>query len=231
MCAVLTSSLLAFAAFSALLADDPAWKNKPAAQWDEQDAKRVLSDSPWVKNVRLEQVRNLSKAERRESGNWTAGIGPTVGLAGTGLLGRDRQAVALARAHAQPDLGAVMIRWESAAPVRAAELKVGEANAPSWQGDYYAIAVYDVPPPFRFNLANELKGDAFLMRDKKKDLKPSRVVVLRRANGLVTVVYLFSRSVELTRNDHIRFTAQIGRLFVSQFFFPEEMQLQGQPEL
>ncbi|HXP83631.1 MAG TPA: hypothetical protein VN841_02870 [Bryobacteraceae bacterium] len=70
----------------------------------------------------------------------------------------------------QPDLGNVVVRWESALPVRAAERKVGEAGAPVWQGDYYTIAVYDVAPPYHWNLANELKGLAFLKRDKKKDL-------------------------------------------------------------
>jgi hypothetical protein len=130
------------------------------------------------------------------------------------------------------DLGNVVIRWESALPIRAAEQKAGEVGAPAWEGSYYAIAVYDVQPPYRWNLANELKGLAFLKRDKKKDVKPARVQVIPRDNGLVTVVYLFPRTAEITKRDsNIRFTAQIGRLFISQFFFPEDMQFQGQPEL
>ncbi len=80
-------SLLAVAAVALLTADDSSWKNKPIAQWDDQDAKQVLTDSPWVKSVTLQKVRDLSKFERRDGGNWEAGIGPTVGLAGTGLFG------------------------------------------------------------------------------------------------------------------------------------------------
>jgi hypothetical protein len=231
---ILRSTLLVFAAFTLLLAvpDDPAWSSKTIPQWDERDAKQVLIDSPWVKKVKLEQVRNLSKFERRDGGNWEAGIGPAVGLAGTGLFGPTLQELALERAHARPDLGTVWIRWKSALPVRAAEAKAGVVGSPLWDGDYYAIAVEDVPTPFRWNLASELKGTAFLKRDKKKDLKPTRVVILRHLHGLATVVYLFSRSAEITKNDqNVRFTAQIDRLFVSQFFFPEEMQFQGQPEL
>jgi hypothetical protein len=234
MCPTLRSSLLVFSAFTLLIAvpDDPSWRNKAIPQWTEHDAKQVLVDSPWVKNVKLEQVRNLSKFERRDGGNWEAGIGPSVGLAGTGLFGPTLQEIALERAHARPDLGSVWIHWESALPVRAAETKAGVVGAPMWDGDYYAIAVDDVPTPFRWNLPSELKRTAFLKRDKKKDLKPVRVVVLRRLHGLATVVYLFSRSAEITKKDHnVRFTAQIDRLFVSQFFFPEEMEFQGQPEL
>jgi hypothetical protein len=47
-----------------------------------------------------------------------------------------------------------------------------------WQGDYYAVAVYDILPPFRWNLAGVLKGLASLKRDKKKDVMPSRVQIV-----------------------------------------------------
>jgi hypothetical protein len=210
----------------------PSWKNTPVPQWTEQDATELLSDSPWVKKVQLDQVRNLSKFERRDGGDWEAGIGPSVGLSGTGLFGSLREAVALARAHARRDLGSVMVRWESASPVRLAESKIRQADVPAWQGDYYAIAVYDIPRPFGWNLANQLKGVAFLKRDKKKDLRPSRVEVFPKEDGLMTVVYLFPRSIEITKKDRsVGFVAQIGRLFVYQNFFPEDMQVQGELQL
>lgn len=229
---IFRSSLLAVAAFTLLLADDPSWKSKPVPQWNEEDAKQVLADSPWVGNVKLEEVRYLSKAERRDSGDWQDGRGPTVGLAGTGILGPTRAAAAIERAHQHPDYGTAVIRWESASPIRAAELKAGETEIPAWQGDYYAIAVYDVPLASRWNLANELKGVASLQRDKKKNVKPSRVVILPQDTGIATVVYLFPRSAEISKKDpSVRFVAQLRRLVVSQVFFPAEMQLQGQPEL
>jgi hypothetical protein len=222
-----------------LTGDDPSWKDKPIPQWDDQDAKQVLADSPWAKSVKLERLRYLSEFERRDSGNWEAGIPPGIGLSGAGLIGLlavfDSNDEALAKALAQrfePDPGKVTIRWESALPIHAAELKAGEPGLPTWQGNYYAIAVYDVAPPFRWNLANELKDIAFLKRDKKKDVKPSRVEIQRHDNGLVTVVYLFPRSAEITKKDaNVRFVAQIGRMYMSQFFFPEEMEFQGKPEL
>jgi hypothetical protein len=226
------SSLLAFAAVTLLFADDAPWKDKPVSQWSEQEAKQVLSDSPWVGNVRLAEVRYMSKAERRDSGDWEANIGPAVGLAGTGILGRTRQALAIERAPQHPDFGTVMVRWESASPVRTAERKAGETGVPVWQGDYYAVAVYNVPLAPRWNLANELKGVAYLQRDKKKDVKPARVQILRQDEEVATVVYLFPRSAEISKKDqHVRFVAQLRRLYVSQFFFPQEMEVQGQPEL
>jgi hypothetical protein len=213
-----------------LTGDDPSWKEKSIPQWDDQDAKQILTESPWVKTIQPERVRDLSAFERRDGGNWDAGVKPGVGL--MGLFSPDIEAMLmeLSRAHSTP--AKLVVRWESAMPIRAAEAKVGEVGAPVWQGDYYAIAVYDVTPPFRWNLANELKDIAFLKRDKKKDVKPARVEVFRHDDGLATVVYLFARTAEITKKDsNVRFVAQIGRMYLSQFFFPEDMQFQGKPEL
>jgi hypothetical protein len=215
-----------------LIAANPSWKEKPIPQWAEEDAKQLLADSPWVKFATPQPLRDLSEAERRDSGNWQADSGHGVGLAGTGLFGRRRAAEAIARAHAKPPQGTVAVRWESALPIRAAEQKTGETGVPTVDGDHYAIAIYDIPTPNKWNLAHELKGVAFLKRDKKKDVKPSSVQILRQPGGTATVVYLFPRSVEITARDgRLEFVAQIGRLFVSQFFYTQEMQLQGKLEL
>lgn len=66
----------------------------------------------------------------------------------------------------------------------------------------------------------------------KKDLKPFRVVVLPEPDGLATFVYLFPRSTQLAKTSgNIGFVAQIGRLFVATNFVPEDMRLQGAPQL
>lgn len=224
LCAIAFGGMLLWAA-------DPAWKNKPTAQWDAEDVSQVLADSPWVKNTKLTRVRDLSVEERRDGGDWEADEGHGVGLAGIGLFGPTRAAEAIARAHTHPDPGSVVVRWESALPIRAAELKAGETNIPNWQGDYYAIAVYGIAVRERWNLANELKGIAYLSRDKQKDLKPRQVKILRQNDGLATILYLFSRSHEIsTKDQYIRFVAQVDRFFLSQVFFPRDMEFQGQPE-
>jgi hypothetical protein len=231
--------LLASASSVLLSGADPSWQEKTIPQWDDQDARQILADSPWVKNVKLERVRDLSKFQRRDGGNMSVGIPPYVGLFWldlsrlAGIFGGPTEDPEMELAsRSVPELGKVVVRWESALPIRAAESRAGEAAAPVWQGDYYAVSVYDVPPPFHWNLANELKGIAFLQRGKKKDVKPSRVQIVPRDNGLVTVVYLFPRSAGISSNDaNVRFVAQIGRLFISQFFFPQEMEFQGKAEL
>jgi hypothetical protein len=215
-----------------LFAANPSWRDRPIAQWDQQDGKQVLTDSPWVKFAMPEYVRDLSPDERVQGGNWEEGRGGGVGLAGLGIFGPTKAAEAIARAHAKPPAGTVAIRWESALPIRTAEEKTGETGAPIIDNDHYAVAVYDIAAPSRFNIENELKGIAYLKRNKKKDMKPSRVEILRQIDGLATVVYFFPRSQEITRKDGwITFGAQIGRLFVSQSFSVDEMLLHGKLEL
>jgi hypothetical protein len=224
--------LLTIASFLATAADNPAasWRKKPVAEWNEEDAKQVLTDSPWVKIAHLENLPDLPQSARREGGDWDAGVAKGVGIAGTGILGPTRMREARERAHHKPDQGSVLVRWESAVPVHAAEIKLGDMDGPKWQTKYYAIAVFDVPVPAHWR-SEELKGIAFLKRFQKKDLKPSRVEVLRHEENEVDVVYYFSRSQELTKKDVTAvFQAQIGRVVVSQPFTIDEMTFEGNPE-
>jgi hypothetical protein len=211
-------------------AQEPAWKSKPIEQWSAEDAKALLADSPWVKHVAPLRVRDLSADERLMGGNMEAGIGKAVGLAGTGLFGPTREALAKERAHYKPRPDPVMVRWESG-PVRAAEQKAGE-TAPAVSDQYYAVVVYGIPLPRRWNLAAELKCVAYLRRYKKKDLKPSRVEIVRTDDNMATVVYLFRRSAEIARKDqNVEFVAQLDRLVVEQYFFLEQMRFMGALEL
>ncbi len=126
------------------------------------------------------------------------------------------------------------LRWESALPVRGAELKVHDSNSPIVDDDHYAIAVYGVPNRMANdsgNLADQLKKQAAIKRDGKKDMKPSSVDVLQREDGAV-IVYLFPRTKEITKEDkRILFDAQIGRLKFALTFYVDEMVYQGKREL
>lgn len=184
-----------------LMAADPPWKVKPIQEWSPEEARQVLTDSPWAKMART------SAAPQR-------GGGPARKDAGRG--------------------SGIVVRWESALPVRGAELKAGELAAPDWQGDFYAIAVYNVPGlsgSLKF-LAGELKRAASLKLDGKRDIKPARVDVEGTGNRLARVVYLFPRSVPITAEDkRIEFVAQLGDLSLAPYFMTEEMQFQGKLEL
>jgi len=225
-----------------LVAADPVWKSKPAAEWTEEDARQVLAKSPWSKEIRATITRRLTEEQLREGGQMgqprgignegvdPKGSGPKVSpnvFEGPG--GDDRSARSL------PQPIALKLRWESALPVRLAELKSHDADPPTLEDDGYRVAVYGIPgAAFKGDpkqLGEPLKHLAALKREGKKDVRPVSVEVFRRETGLV-VVYLFPLSAEINIKDgRIQFEAQIGRIVFAETFELSEMEFLGKLEL
>lgn len=220
--------------FTALLsASGQPWTSKPPRQWDETDAKLLLSDSPWVKKTKPVELPPRNESEVRNSG--LMGGGQSVDLeslnasALTGVGGSQPS-----RRRARPKGLEVEVRWESALPVRAAELRAHEQDLPEWKGSVYAIAVYDVPglDAGQKSLTKALSKEAYLKREGKKDLKPVGVDLLPQEGGLTTIVYLFPRTEEITIGDkRVEFAAVFGRLALAQYFYPGQMRFLGKLEL
>ena len=216
-------------------ADDPAWKGKQVSEWSEDDAKQVLADSPWVKPVTPTLTRNSPSSSGPGMGRGSIGIG-IPGFPG-GIGGGRRGG--MGRPNNDPydqKIPMLTLRWESAMPVREAELKARDTDAPTLEDDaHYAIAVYGVPVTMTNGdtrrLADDCKKNAALKRDGKKDIQPSSVQILRREDGPV-VVFLFPRSKEIAKDDRrIEFDAQINHLTLTQSFYLEDMMYQGKVEL
>ena len=231
-----------------LMAGDPTWKDKPIAEWNDADAKQVLADSPWVKTATPTLGRSAGSGQRRSGGGVGRGGGINlggiqIGLPGMGGVGQRGGRGGSGRAgggYPRGDADAteppsLRLRWDSALPVRSAELIVHDDNAPILDESSYAITVYGVPSRMADagsrTLVDELKKEAAIKREGKKDLKPSSVKVLQKEAGPV-IVFLFPRSTEITRGDkRIEFDAQIGRLEIAQSFYVDEMTYQGKLEL
>jgi hypothetical protein len=216
-----------------LAASGPSWTNKPIQQWNAEDAKQILSSSPWVKKVTPAQLPNTSEAARRQSGRMGGSQGVGIqALSPSTLTGIGAKTQEPTR-HRRRGISAVEVRWESAFPVRAAEKAAHEEDPPAWDGEMYAIAVYDVPglDIDSKGLSAELKQAAFLKLGKKV-VRPARVDLLPQEGDLTTVVFLFPRTIEITLEiKRVEFTTVFGRLSVTQVFNPQEMQFQGKLEL
>jgi len=210
----------------AAYAADEAWKTKRVADWTEQDTKEILSNSPWA----MMTVPAVKKEEKKQQhGN---------PLGAVGVPGMNRR-----RANPDPppetqapseSATSLMLRWESALPIREAELKARETSAPVVDEDHYAIAVYGLPTKLAKDPKGEgdrLKGQAALKREGQKDLKPSHVDVIQRDDGVV-VVFLFPRTKEISAQDSgVEFDAQIGQYEIAQKFQVDQMMYQGKLEL
>jgi hypothetical protein len=224
-----------------LMAADPAWKTKPTPDWTKEDAQQVLTNSPWSKVVTAGITRKQSEDERRAGGEM--GDAKGVGFDGVDTtrpkpqVPRDVTDLVKPNPYKAPPAQflKLQLRWESALPVRVAELKAGVIEPPTLQEEGYSIAVYGVPATYvkgdPKSLGEPLKNQAALKRDGKKDVKPSSVEVFEREDGAV-VVYGFPLSAEISRKDgHVEFGAQIGRLVFTSTFDLDEMQFQGKPAL
>jgi hypothetical protein len=225
-----------------LMAADPVWKTKPAAQWTEEDATQVLAASPWARKISAVITRRLTEDQLREGGQMgqprgvgnegvdPKGSGPRVSPnVVTGPGGYDRGSRSL------PQPITLRLRWESALPIQIAEMKAHEIEPPTLEGDGYRIAVYGIPGAgFKGNpeqLGEPLKNLAALKRDGKKDVRPVRVEVFQREEDLV-VVYRFPLSAEITKKDGlIQFYAHIGRIIFTETFDLHEMEYMGKLEL
>jgi len=239
-------AMLALAAV--IQADDPTWKDKQVSEWSDGDAKQLLADSPWVKSTTPSWTRNSPSnsspmGQRSNVGFGIPGLGFPGGGGGMGRRGGggypnnpNNNPNNYPNSDTNQKLPMLTLRWESAMPVREAELKARDVNAPTLEDDaHYAIAVYGVPVTMingdTKRLEDECKKNASLKREGKKDIKPTGVEVLRREDGPV-VVFLFPRSKEITKDDRrIEFDAQINKLSLTESFYLEDMTFQGKTEL
>jgi len=219
-----------------LFAADPAWNTKPVDQWTAEEAQQLLSASGWVKQTRATVVFQPSEDQLRQGGQMGGGKGAGLdNLDPANLFGVKKRPGRRAKS------GIVTIRWESAAPVRAAEEKLKDDDVPDWDGEYYAIAIYGVPVAAT-GLDNKtqtsLQRFGVLKLNGEKDVKAVRVEVGPPTKGLATVLYLFPRATAVPRAatvprataselHSLRFSARLGGLAITQSFSPAEMLFQG----
>ncbi len=212
---------------ASLLASDGPWSGKPASQWSPEDAKQVLTDSPWAKSVEpgVDRTANGGRGSRAVLGRGGIGIG--VGGRGGGV-GR----VPPPRTGGTP--ASVIVRWESALPVQEAQLKTN-ADAPAVSEDSYTIAVVGLPNRLAGSdpdaLAAQLKHQAELGREGRKSIRSSEARVLPRDEGLI-ILFSFPRSEEIVPADRsIEFKARIGGFEIDSSFDLPGMTYAGKLQL
>ncbi len=198
------------------------WKDKPVAKWTASDAQIILADSPWTKSLTAMPGKPFEKkapADRkaRRSGSHATTAPPESPQTAT------------------QDPVKLLLRWETALPVREARLKTKDPLVIPLDDGHYAVAVYGIPKSVIVadggQSARQLKSGATLKCLGKNVLKPSRVEILLPESGPV-VVYYFSRNIEITWRDRkIDFAARVGLLKFTQAFDTGEMILQGKLEL
>ena len=236
-------SLFSLLSVTLLIAADQPWVAKRVPEWSEKDAFLVLSDSPWVGKASIGLTRLMTASQRRDGGDMGAQGGGHggIGLENAGSLVGTGGAIKRPGQGAEDEhLQKLTIRWESALPIRAAEIRANDHTAPELDGEDYAIAVYDLNLKIASidlkGIEDAVKKVAILKVDGRvegrKDFRPSRVSVIELGGDMATVVYFFPREAHITAQDErLVFEGQVGRITFAQYFYPAQMKFLGKLEL
>ena len=181
---------------TSLYAGDP-WKDKPYKQWEEKDVRRVLTDSPWAKEVRVD-------ATWRGAGVSTPGSSDTAGIGAGGYGQSTAGGVTISGAQGGGGAGPAgqseqnggnppavyLVRWVSSRTTRQAMARAAELRGTA-EADAEQILAQDLPEYVLlvlgrdmslFSKADEkaLKEKSYLLSKKTKThLAPVRVELQR----------------------------------------------------
>ncbi len=238
--------LFLLVAASALVAED-FWKAKDASQWSEKDVRKMLRDSPWAKEITLNMP---GSGMRRGGGGDIGGVGDISGGGmdsesgggsmggGGGRRGRGRQM----SMEAIPQGPKIVVRWETAAPVREAAGKAGLGTIrPEAVEKFYVVSITGFPLPGgrggrgaaaegqdpHKEMREALMKETVLKRKDKDPVVPVRVDIIPSQQG-ATLMFVFLRSVEIGADDkEVVFSTRMGPTKVNSKFQLKNMVYHG----
>ena len=256
---VLACLALVAAAGLVLQAED-FWEKKKFAEWSDKEVRQMITNSPWARRVDVAlggmgEGAGGGRGGRRGGGMGGGGGFPAGGGGGgeggiEGGGGGGGGAVGPSSGMSQESTSVprlpVLIRWQSALPVKQAILKarMGAEAATSQdaakvlerQEQYYVIALSGIPARMLMGGGpDKLKSTIALKIAKLPPVAPLDVKV-NAGQGMAEVYLLFPRSQPdahvITLDDkEVELVAQIGPLDVRRKFRLKDMVFEGKLEL
>lgn len=236
-------------AISFAFAADP-WSHKDPAKWSDRDVQRVLSDSAWAQRagaIFSLAVEDPPPAPPPIPATAQAGLGgpPNSGVRWDGGVGRSR--------GPDPTLN-VLIRWDSALPVREALSRAGnDAQHPYITENAakdYIISIAGLVPAGRYRSVGrtETKSRSDDMVDARNpeemleglmsasQLLPRGKTPIRpedaKLDGSTGTLYVFFPRTPITLDDkEVTFTTRFGALTIQKRFGLKDMRYKGKLEL
>jgi len=131
--------------FAILLYGADFWKTKDPAQWSDEEVSRMLAKSPWARAVSLQTPMAMQGGGGAGGMGGETGVGETGGGGGRGG-GRGGMADGIPLGATMPP---ITVRWESAAPVRAARERqkfAHMAEIVGWSKENYVASLTGFQP-------------------------------------------------------------------------------------
>jgi len=245
--------LVAASAALALCAAD-AWKNTDFTQWSPEDAKKVLTKSPWSKEVAV-SLGMPGGAPSNSSGSRRGGGGMVgdgdLNSTGGGGGGSRRGGGGEGGGGSTPSMN-VIIRWETAIPVKEALMKLNFGDKLPGKGEKgytldapqndYVISVTGLRMGGRGRsqeastdqqsssdrMKDQLMTGTQLFRKGKDPIAPTNVVI----NSSNTAYIVFPKTDAISDDDKdVEFRLTMGRIQIKEKFSLKDMHFSGKLEL
>jgi hypothetical protein len=185
------------------------WVSKDASQWTPQEIDRLITNSPWAKEIKA-GADGMSTGGRR--GLRLPRLGGSRFLPGNG---------AKVESGPIPRFDAV-VRWESAAPI----LDALKTPLPGILDEHYVIALCGIPP--LTGSVDDLTPVTALEVQGRSAMQAA-VGMVAPGTNTQTLLFGFAKSrLPLSADDNeILFRTQIGRAPVTARFYPKDMIYRG----
>ena len=201
-----------------LLAED-FWKTKPYTEWNEKELKKLLTNSPWAKEVTAVLPGGGGGGGAGGGGGMdveTMGGGAGANVGGGGAVGGGGGGSA-------PAVTA-KVRWQTAMPVKQAlvKMKYGAEAATSTQAqqvltaknDIYVLVLEGLPQRMAqmggAKLQENLKKSTVLKHGDKTPISPAQVEI-GVADKQILIYFAFPKTDEIVLEDKdVEFVSKVG---------------------
>jgi hypothetical protein len=248
------AGIIALISGSAVLLAGDFWQEKQPSDWTDKEVQKLLTKSPWAKDVILPSAGGAGQAGAPDMGGPSMGNSPTAGSlprmsqasAGANLDGGAMGGPAGREGPVSSTfaIGKVVVRWESAAPLRDAATRSGPAEnakkVAEWAQEFYVVTVSGLPNrgPGAGGMAgadsertDRMKAATALKIKGKGALPPARIETSASPEGR-SFSFLFPRAAAVSLDDkEVAFETSVGPSAIKAKFTLKDMLYHGKLEL
>ena len=233
-------SLVCLLAIVTVAIAQESWAKKPFNQWNDEDLKKFMTDSPWAKSQTMStSAPGGGGVDMGPGGGGGGGDDEGGGGGGGGRGGGGGAAGGGGRRAATINL---VMSWQSALPVKQANVRSkmrgpGEvpADAQSYLNtpdEFYVVLVEGMPQRIAQQaLADQAKVKKSYIKAGKREI-PLAKVATRSAGGNVDVVLFFEKTDAIKVEDNeVEVDAKLGMFEMKKKFRLKDMVVNGKLEL
>lgn len=228
----------------AALAED-FWTTKQYLQWTDDEVRRLMTNSPWAKDVTVSAPVSALGVRGERAGGSTAptDVEQTGGGGGRGGRRRGSAADGFSDAGAPQAALTLNISWRSALPLRQALVRsrvgAGARVIPSEAEELigkdqtdYVIVVTGVPAGLARTLEAPDAARQVTLRAGKKDAVPAANIEIQRRTRSVDLVLAFPKTEAIAAEDkEVEIVVRLGQIQAKKKFNLKEMLYNGKLEL